>query len=233
MRHIRIGQPARNSQTMVSCDNALRRCTSKLLARVSPRRVLNDDLSRNPKDFVLVIVPFASWQGSISALYRRPVSPSDKHLAFRYLTTSASPPLAAIMKQHFLQDSNPQTTDIPISVRSGYGQENLQLDLRCRNMWISSCCRASNARRCTRIIPASLLRYTVRGISRGREYPPRHGETQRWLSGRECVVIFAPCCMVKIRELDFLVVGDVVLMDIPCCTTVLELKTAAHASKRA
>jgi hypothetical protein len=30
--------------------------------------------------------------------------------------------------------------------------------------------------------------------------------------------------MMKIRELDFLVVGDVVLMDIPCCATVLELK---------
>jgi hypothetical protein len=29
-------------------------------------------------------------------------------------------------------------SDIPISVRSGYGQENLQLVLRCRNMWISS-----------------------------------------------------------------------------------------------
>jgi hypothetical protein len=43
--------------------------------------------------------------------------------------------------------------------------------------------------------------------------------------------------MVEIRELDFLVVDEMVIMDSPCCTTVLELEagltTEAHASKRA
>jgi hypothetical protein len=40
-----IGQPARHFETMVSCDNALRRCTSRVLAQVFSRRVLLERFS--------------------------------------------------------------------------------------------------------------------------------------------------------------------------------------------
>jgi hypothetical protein len=125
-------------ETVVSCDNALRRCTSKLSLRVFIRLVaVGEFLSSSGDDSHL---PCSSpLQKSISKLYRDFRSPQTQ----QHINTSATPPLTAIVKRYFVrqQSSRKRHPDLgPKRVRPGISAASLALPQH-----VDIQCRASNA----------------------------------------------------------------------------------------